>query len=79
MASTSSLGAWLDAARFAHHVEFRRMARGGIWHLCQGAAAGGALILPEHECEGHQIIVRNVHAMTADTMNIKAQHALRGA
>lgn len=70
---SSSLSAWLAAARFAHQTEFRRMACGGRWHLCRGAAAGGALILPEHECEGHEVIVRNVHAMTADTMDAKAQ------
>ena len=74
--ATSSLGAWLDAARFAHRVEFRRMACGGRWNLCRGAAAGGAMVLPDHECEGHEIIVRNVQAMTADTMNAKAQQYL---
>lgn len=76
MAATSTLGAWLAAARFAHQVEFRRMACGGRWHLCRGAAAGGALILPEHECEGHETIVHNVHAMAADTMVSKAQQYL---
>lgn len=76
MASTSSLGAWLDAARFAHKVEFRRMACGGRWHLCRGAATGGALVLPEHEIADHAVIVRNVQAMTADTMICRAQSEL---
>jgi len=75
MSNTSSLGAWLAAARLAHRIEFRRMARGGKWHLCRGAA-GGALILPEHECEEHEVIVRNVHAMSADMMVARAQQYL---
>lgn len=77
MAAPVTREAWLNMARLGHNVNFRRMAIEGCrWHLCRGNLAGGALVLPEHECEGHEIIVRNVHAMTADTMICRAHDAM---
>lgn len=78
MVATSSLEAWLDAARFAHKVDFFKMARGGRWHLCMGSEAGGggAMILPAREVADFRVIVRDVQSMTAGSMSAAAARAL---